>query len=105
MVIAPFVLRVDRANFFFHFRNKLDDIETIGVWVERKYEDLKTLIQLRLPYRKVTEETFEYLFNHRESLTEDEPFDNIYYITREVNIGMSKSDPYIADILTVLDKI
>lgn len=105
MVIAPFVLKIDRINFFFYFRDKLDDTKVIGVWVERKYEDLKTLIELRLPYRKVTQETFEYLFNHRESLTEDEPFDDIYYITREVNIGMSKSEPYITDILTALDRI
>ena len=73
--------------------------------MERKYEDLKILRQLRLPYRQVPEETFEYLYQYRESPSPNEPFDDIVYITREINTGISKSQPYITDILTALDRI
>ena len=105
MLIAPFVLKIDRTNFFEYIKLKIKNLQVIGVWVERKYEDLKILRQFRLPYRQVPEETFEYLFKYRESPAQEEPFDDIVYITREVNTGMSKSQPYIADILTVLDRI
>ena len=68
MVIAPFVLKVDRDNFFLYINNYIQEkMEIIGVWVERKYEDLKILRQLRLPYRQVPDETFEYLYRYRES--------------------------------------
>ena len=106
MIIAPFVLKVDRDNFFLYLKDEVQEkVELIGVWVERKYEDLKILRQLRLPYRQVPDETFEYLYKYRESPTPDEPFDDIVYITREINTGMSKNKPYITDILTTLDKI
>lgn len=106
MIIAPFVLKADRDNFFSYMKKHIKEkIQYIGVWVERKYEDLKTLRQLRLPYRQVPEETFEYLYNYRESPTPNEPFDDIFYITREINTGISKNQPYITDILTALNKI
>lgn len=106
MIIAPFVLKADRDNFFSYMEKHIKEkIQYIGVWVERKYEDLKTLRQLRLPYRQVPEETFEYLYNYRESPTPNEPFDDIFYITREINTGISKNQPYITDILTALNKI
>ena len=105
MLIAPFVLKVDRMNFFEYIFYKIQDLQIIGVWVERKYEDLKILRQFRLPYRQVPDETFEYLYKYRESPNQNEPFNDIVYITREVNTGMSKSQPYIANILTVLDRI
>ena len=106
MIIAPFVLKVDRENFFLYIENTFQEkIQIIGVWVERKYEDLAVLRKLRLPYRQVPDETFEYLYKYRESPSADEPFDDIYYITREINIGMSKSNPYITDILSALDRI
>ena len=106
MVIAPFVLKVDRDNFFLYINNYIQEkMEIIGVWVERKYEDLKILRQLRLPYRQVPDETFEYLYRYRESPSASEPFDDIVYITREINTGISKKEPYITDILTALDRI
>lgn len=106
MIIAPFVLKIDRDNFFFYLKQTFQEkIEIIGVWVERKYEDLKILRQLRLPYRQVPDETFEYLYKYRESPSPSEPFDDIVYITREINTGMSKNQPYITDILTALDRI
>lgn len=106
MIIAPFVLKKDRDNFFLYINKSIKEkIEIIGVWVERKYEDLKILRQLRLPYRQVPEETFEYLYKYRESPTPEEPFNDIIYITREINTGISKNQPYITDILTALDKI
>lgn len=106
MIIAPFVLKADRDNFFSYMEKHIKEkIQYIGVWVERKYEDLKILRQLRLPYRQVPEETFEYLYNYRESPAPNEPFDDIFYITREINTGISKNQPYITDILTALDKI
>lgn len=106
MIIAPFVLKADRDNFFSYMEKHIKEkIQYIGVWVERKYEDLKILRQLRLPYRQVPEETFEYLYNYRESPTPNEPFDDIFYITREINTGISKNQPYITDILTALNKI
>lgn len=106
MIIAPFVLKADRDNFFSYIEKHVKEkIQYIGVWVERKYEDLKILRQLRLPYRQVPEETFEYLYNYRESPTPNEPFDDIFYITREINTGISKNQPYITDILTALNKI
>lgn len=106
MIIAPFVLKADRDNFFLYMEKHIKEkIQYIGVWVERKYEDLKILRQLRLPYRQVPEETFEYLYNYRESPTPNEPFDDIFYITREINTGISKNQPYITDILTALNKI
>ena len=106
MIIAPFVLKADRNNFFSYMEKHIKEkIQYIGVWVERKYEDLKILRQLRLPYRQVPEETFEYLYNYRESPTPNEPFDDIFYITREINTGISKNQPYITNILTALNKI
>lgn len=106
MIIAPFVLKVDRNNFFSYIKNNIhEQLTIIGVWVERKYEDLKTLRKLRLPYRQVPDEVFEHLYRYRESPSSDEPFDDIFYITREINTGMSKNQPYITDILTVLDRI
>lgn len=106
MIIAPFVLKIDRDNFFLYLNQTFQEkIKIIGVWVERKYEDLKILRQLRLPYRQVPEETFEYLYKYRESPSAEEPFDDIVYITREINTGMSKNKPYITDILTALDRI
>ena len=107
MLIAPFVLKIDRDNFFDYFFNKeiFKSVEIIGVWVERKYEDLKILRQLRLPYRQVPDDTFEFLYQYRESPSAEEPFNDIVYITREINTGISKSQPYITDILTVLDRI
>lgn len=106
MLIAPFVLKIDRDNFFLYLNKTFQKkIEIIGVWVERKYEDLKILRQLRLPYRQVPEKVFEYLYNYRESPSADEPFDDIVYITREINTGISKSQPFITDILTALDRI
>lgn len=106
MLIAPFVLKVDRDNFFLYLEKHIQEkIEIIGVWVERKYEDLKILRQLRLPYRQVSDETFEYLYKYRESPSASEPFNDIVYITREINTGMSKSQPFITDILTALDRI
>jgi len=107
MVIAPFVLKINRVNFFDYLKSvgKLQKTQIIGVWVERKYEDLKILRQLRLPYRQVPEETFEYLYKYRESPSADEPFNDVVYLTREINTGMSKSQPYITDILTALDRI
>ena len=106
MLIAPFVLKIDRDNFFLYLNKTFQKrIEIIGVWVERKYEDLKILRQLRLPYRQVPDETFEYLYKYRESPSPDEPFNDIVYITREINTGMSKNKPYITDILTALDRI
>ena len=106
MIIAPFVLKIDRDNFFLYLEKTFHEkIEIIGVWVERKYEDLKILRQLRLPYRQVPDETFEYLYKYRESPSPDEPFDDIVYITREINTGISKNQPYITDILTALDRI
>ena len=106
MLIAPFVLKADRDNFFLYLNQTVQEkIEIIGVWVERKYEDLKILRQLRLPYRQVPEKVFEYLYNYRESPSADEPFDDIVYITREINTGMSKNQPYITDILSALDRI
>lgn len=106
MIIAPFVLKVDRDNFFLYLESQVQEkLNIIGVWVERKYEDLKTLRQLRLPYRQVPEETFEFLYKYRESPSVSEPFDDIVYITREINTGISKSQPFITDILTALDRI
>lgn len=106
MLIAPFVLKIDRDNFFLYLNKTFQKkIEIIGVWVERKYEDLKILRQLRLPYRQVPDETFEYLYKYRESPSPDEPFNDIVYITREINTGMSKNKPYITDILTALNRI
>lgn len=105
LVIAPFVLKEDRDNFYYYLKSKDIDFELIGVWVERKYEDLKTLRKLRLPYRQVPDDVFEYLHQYRRSPTLEEPFDDLVYITREINTGMSKSQPYIADILTTLDRI
>lgn len=106
MLIAPFVLKADRDNFFLYLDHYIQEkIEIIGVWVERKYEDLKTLRQLRLPYRQVPDETFEYLYKYRESPAASEPFNDVVYITREINTGMSRSQPFITDILTALDRI
>ena len=105
MLVAPFVLKVDRDNFFLYLKYIQEKINIIGVWVERKYEDLKTLRRLRLPYRQVPDETFEYLYKYRESPSASEPFDDIVYITREINTGISKSQPFITDILTALDRI
>ena len=93
MIIAPFVLKIDRDNFFLYLNQTFQEkIKIIGVWVERKYEDLKILRQLRL-------------YKYRESPSAEEPFDDIVYITREINTGMSKNKPYITDILTALDRI
>ena len=105
IVIAPFVLKEDRDNFHNFLQSKNIDFNLVGVWVERKYEDLKTLRRLRLPYRQVPDDVFEYLHQYRRSPTPEEPFDDLVYITREINTGMSKSQPYIADILTTLDRI
>lgn len=106
MIIAPFVLKVDRDNFFLYLESQVQEkLNIIGVWVERKYEDLKILRQLRLPYRQVPEETFEFLYKYRESPSASEPFNDIVYITREINTGISKSQPFITDILTALDRI
>ncbi|MBO6244372.1 MAG: hypothetical protein J6O41_07445 [Clostridia bacterium] len=58
-----------------------------------------------MPYRQVPDEVFEHLYRYRESPSSDEPFDDIFYITREINTGMSKNQPYITDILTVLNRI
>lgn len=105
MLISPFVLKVDRDNFFLFLNHAHINVKVIGVWVERKYEDLKILRQLRLPYRQVPDDTFEFLYKYRESPAPTEPFDDVVYITREINTGMSKSKPYITDILTALDRI
>lgn len=106
MLVAPFVLKIDRDNFFFYLNQVFQEkVNIIGVWVERKYDDLKTLRQLRLPYRQVPDEICEYLYKYRESPSPDEPFDDIVYITREINTGMSKNEPYITDILTALNRI
>lgn len=105
LIVAPFVLKEDRDNFYYYLKSKNIDFELIGVWVERKYEDLKTLRKLRLPYRQVPDDVFEYLHQYRRSPTPEEPFDDLVYITREINTGMSRSQPYITDILTTLDRI
>lgn len=58
-----------------------------------------------MPYRQVPDETFEYLYKYRESPAASEPFNDVVYITREINTGMSRSQPFITNILTALDRI
>lgn len=98
IIVAPFILKDSREYFFEAFKGN----EFIGIWVERRREQLLQNNELSIPFFQESIETIDYYLKYKVSPTADEPFKNIAYITREINTGMSKSYPYIANLETVL---
>ena len=47
----------------------------------------------------------ELLYKYKVSPRPEEPFDDLVYIMRDADIGMSKSYPYIASTFETLDRI
>ena len=98
IVIAPFILKDSREYFFEAFKGN----EFIGVWVERSRQKLLENNKLSIPSFQETEDIIDYYLKYKVSPTVGEPFKEIVYITREINTGISKNYPYIADLETVL---
>lgn len=101
IVTAPFVLKDSRECFFEAFKGS----EFVGIWVERRKEELLKNNQLSIPSFQETENIIDYYLKYKVSPTLDEPFKDIAYVTRELNKGMSKKHPCVTDLETLLTKL
>ena len=97
------VLYQDRIDLFNHLN--LDNIKVIGIWVESsKQKAYHRNFQKPIEDRPSKKE-MELLYKYKVSPTPEEPFDDLDYIMRDADIGMSKSYPYIASTFETLDRI
>lgn len=101
ILIAPFILKESRECIYDAFPNA----EFIGVWVERRREELLLNNLLQIPSLQETEQEIDYYLKYKVSPTDDEPFKDIAYITREINTGMSKKYPYVTNLETILMRL
>ncbi len=101
MIVAPFILKESREYFYDAFKGA----EFIGVWVERSKEELMFNNSLQLPSFQLRQSTIEYYLKYKVSPTLNEPFKDIAYISREINMGMSKLHPYPIGIEKLLMRL
>jgi len=81
------------------------DIKIIGIWIEVSLKEANQRNSKKPADKQPSEEEMDFLFKYKISPMPDEPFDNLVYIMRDMDIGMSKSYPYISPISTILDRI
>lgn len=101
----------DGHHVFKHDRDELfaaidkTDLYIIGVWVENSWQNIVDNNNHKSKIEQLNEKDLEYLFKYRSSPTEDEIFNDIIYLMLNAGIGMSKTQPYLSDIYSTLDKI
>jgi peroxiredoxin len=107
IAVAPLATKEERQIVFSHLKKVIEEEQpqVIGIWVERKYEHLKFLNQMKLSYQKLSEEDFEQAYRYRESPQKEEGFDDIYYIIMDEEIGISQSSYGIQPLTNLLDTI
>lgn len=97
------VLYQDRMELFDNL--KLEDTKIIGIWVEVSKKEAKER-NIKKPLKEqFTSEELDFLFKYKISPMPNEPFDDLIYIMRDADVGMSKSYPYIASTFETLDRI
>ena len=102
ILVAPFCSKFSREIIFEEFKGA----EFVGIWVERSRQDILSINSSVLPSYQLSEDKIDYLLKYKVSPTqEEEPFTDIFYISREINTGMSRKYPIITDIETALTLI
>lgn len=101
IIVAPFVLKETREIFYEAFKGE----EFIGVWTEESKESILLNNSLRLSVFQNREEVIEYYLKYKVSPTPNEPFIDIYYISKEINTGMSTKYPIPISIEKLLLQI
>lgn len=97
------VLYQDRIDLFNHLN--LDNIRVIGIWVESSKQKAYYRNAQKPIEDRPSEKEIELLYKYKVSPMPEEPFDDLVYIMRDANIGMSKSYPYMASTFETLDRI
>ena len=82
-----------------------DDLNIIGVWIDNSWNHIIENNLSKPKNEQLDEKTLKYLFDYRSSPENDEPFNDIVYLSLSAKIGISKTHPYLTDIYTALDKI
>ena len=107
IAVAPLATKEERQIVFSYLKKVIEEEQPqiIGLWVERKYEHLKFLNQMKLSYQKLSDEDFELAYKYRESPQKDEGFDDVCYIIMDEEIGISQSSYGIQHLTDLLDTI
>lgn len=97
------VLYQDRAELFSHLN--LNEVKVIGVWVETSRREADYRNSQKPKDERPTEKEMDFYFKYKMSPMPEEPFDDLIYIMRDANVGMSKSYPYLGSTLETLDRV
>lgn len=97
------VLYQDRLELFSHLQK--ENLKIIGIWVEVGKSTANKRNSQKDEKNRSTKEEIDTLFKYKISPLPNEPFDDLVYIMRDANIGMSKSYPYMASTFATLDRI
>lgn len=97
------VLKQERKELFKNI--DVDNLYIVGIWVENSWGNILVNNGGKPPKEQVSYEDLVYLFGYRSSPDESEPFDDIVYLMVHSGMGMSKTQPYLTDVYTALDRI
>lgn len=79
--------------------------KVIGIWIEVSYKESDRRNSYKSKEEQLTLEEKQKYFKYKISPISNEPFDDIVYIIRDENIGMSISHPYMTTTFGALDRI
>lgn len=97
------LLYQDRVELFKHLN--LEDVEIIGVWIETSREEADRRNSQKPKELQPSAKTMDFLYKYRISPKEGEPFTDVVYISRDANVGISISQPYMTTALGALERI
>ena len=79
--------------------------KTIGVWVEADETTAQKQNETRTGLRKVPSEAISRMYKYKVSPTQDEPFDDIIYISAHTDQAISTFNPTVGKIIDRLAEI
>ena len=98
-------LTTKSRNKFFSNVNLPSKSEVIGVWIEVDESTAQKQNEARSGLRRVPSEVISRMYKYKASPTQDEPFDNIIYISAHTDQAISTFNPTIGKIIDRLSEI
>lgn len=79
--------------------------KVIGFWIEAPIQIAIKQNEQRSGLAKVPEDAIRRMYKHKVSPRETEPFDEIFYISKDVDLAIGKKSIKITDIMTKMQEI
>lgn len=105
MILDLFLTTQRERKIFFDNIDIPKNVEIVGIWVENTWENIIKNNSEKQGFLHLDQAELKDMFDKRFPPKSDEPFDDIYFLTLNVNLGISLSHPILTSVQQILDRI